>query len=91
MTTFAIGDRVSFALSVLKRTDRAALRASGVVVGGCGPNAVRVDWQGTWIANEDGSTIRAVPTANLVKLRQQYTPRSDERASEASWLEGMGV
>jgi hypothetical protein len=71
MTTFFIGDRVQFADSVVKRLghDAECANAKGVVVGWCGPGAMKVDFEGTWIPHEEtGSSVRAVPRRNMQKM-----------------------
>lgn len=65
-STFKPGDTVAFAQSVIRRTGNGAA-ARGVVVDVTGPVA-RVDWRGTWIAHEDGGTIRSIPAANLTRV-----------------------
>lgn len=61
-----IGDQVAFAQAVIRRTNDGS-RARGTVVSVSG-NTVGVDFKGTWIAHEDGGTVRYVPTANLTKI-----------------------
>lgn len=71
MPKFKPGDTVAFSQSVIRRCDvRAAYgasRARGTVVDVTG-RVVRVDWRGTWIAHEDGGTIRSIPAANLTRV-----------------------
>lgn len=66
MKTFNPGDTVAFSQSVIQRIGTGA-NARGTVVG-VRNNIARVDWHGTWIAHEDGSTIRSMPVANLTRV-----------------------
>lgn len=66
MTTFKPGDTVAFSQAVIRRTGHGA-SARGTVVG-VRDNIVRVDWRGTWIAHEDGGTIRSIPAVNLTRV-----------------------
>lgn len=61
------GNIVAFTQAVIRRTDASYSGARGVVLEVTGKLA-RVDFQGTWIAHEDGGTIRTVPVANLTKV-----------------------
>ena len=60
------GDTVKFAPAVLKRSGNDPLwkRAKGLVVRIERHYAI-VDFQGTWIPQDDGETIRSVPLTNL--------------------------
>jgi hypothetical protein len=72
--TFTIGDRVAFSQAVIRRTgDKTTADARGVVVDvkplrGLGGPLVSVDFGGTWIAHENGSSIRTVPAVNLTRI-----------------------
>lgn len=67
-STFKPGDTVAFAQSVIRRCwNQESASARGVVVDVTGP-VIRVDWRGTWIAHEDGGTIRTLPAANLTRV-----------------------
>ena len=66
MMTFKPGDTVAFSQAVIRRTGHGA-SARGTVVS-VRNNIARVDWHGTWIAHEDGSTIRSIPAANLTRV-----------------------
>lgn len=61
-----IGDQVAFAQSVIRRTNDGP-QARGIVVSVSG-NTAGVDFKGTWIAHEDGGTVRYVPISNLTKI-----------------------
>ena len=66
MMTFRPGDTVAFSQAVIRRTgDGASARGTVVSVR---DNIARVDWHGTWIAHEDGSTVRSIPAANLTRV-----------------------
>jgi Cu2+-containing amine oxidase len=61
------GTTVAFTQAVIRRTDADTAKARGVVLEVKG-NLARVDFKGTWIAHEDGSTVRTVPVANLTVI-----------------------
>lgn len=61
---YKAGDIVAFSRRVLERTQNEGAAARGIVVGTDGRFA-RVDWRGTWIPREDGSTVRSIPAVNL--------------------------
>jgi heme A synthase len=67
MAKLTIGDKVAFSQAVIRRT-MDGTRARGTVVSVMG-NTAAVDFAGTWIAHEDGGTVRYVPTANLTKIQ----------------------
>lgn len=67
MTTLKPGDTVALKQTVLRRTDHIGASARGTVVS-VRDNIVRVDWHGTWIAHEDGGTVRSIPAANLTRV-----------------------
>jgi hypothetical protein len=67
MAKFAAGDKVAFSQAVIRRT-MDGTRARGTVVSVTG-NTAAIDFAGTWIAHEDGGTVRYVPTANLTKIQ----------------------
>lgn len=60
------GDKVAFSQSVTRRTGGDG-KARGVIVDVIGKVA-RVDFGGTWLAHEDGGTVRTVPVANLTRV-----------------------
>ena len=65
------GNLVRFRPSVVARVDNdhRTANALGIVVSvPAGRSFARVDWLGTWIAAPDGSTVRAVPLANLERI-----------------------
>jgi hypothetical protein len=67
-------------MDVIKRTDGQGKNARGVVISLDSkiPYAA-VDFQGTWIANEEtGSTIRMVPIKNLAAVARKTNPDKDE-------------
>jgi hypothetical protein len=68
MTKFSIGNKVAFHSDVVRRVglDKHTGNARGVVVDVNGP-VILVDFKGTWIRHENGSTVRHVPAANLIK------------------------
>ena len=66
MMTFKPGDTVAFSQAVIRRTGHGA-SARGTVVSVHGRVAC-VDWHGTWIAHEDGGTVRSMPVANLTRV-----------------------
>ena len=66
MMTFKPGDTVAFSQAVIRRTGHGA-SARGTVVSVHG-RVARVDWHGTWIPHEDGSTVRSIPAANLTRV-----------------------
>ena len=73
---FSVGDTVKFSMDVLKRTDGQGKNARGVVISLDSkiPYAA-VDFQGTWIANEEtGSTIRMVPIKNIAAVARKTNP-----------------
>ena len=89
---FSVGDTVKFSMDVLKRTDGQGKNARGVVISLDSkiPYAA-VDFQGTWIANEEtGSTIRMVPIKNLAAVARKTNPDKSKprayvkRASQAT-------
>jgi len=67
MSKLTIGDKVAFSQAVIRRT-MDGTRARGTVVSVTG-NTAAVDFAGTWVAHEDGGTVRYVPTANLTKIQ----------------------
>jgi len=67
MAKLNTGDKVAFSQSVIRRTPDGT-RARGVVVS-VTANTAAVDFGGTWIAHEDGGTVRYVPLANLTKIQ----------------------
>ena len=67
MTKLTIGDKVAFSQAVIRRT-MDGTRARGTVVSVTG-NTAAIDFAGTWIAHEDGGTVRYVPVANLTKVQ----------------------
>jgi hypothetical protein len=67
MKTLNVGDKVAFSQSVIKRTNDGS-KARGTVIS-VTQNVVAVDFAGTWIAHENGGTVRHVPIANLTKIR----------------------
>lgn len=62
----ACGDSVFFSNDVIKRLgyEKTVSDAVGLVLEITG-RVAKVDFQGTWIGNDTGSTIRYVPVANL--------------------------
>jgi hypothetical protein len=66
-TQFNLGDKVAFSQAVIRRTND-GMRARGIVVS-AGADVVAVDFAGTWIAHENGGTVRHVPAANLTKIQ----------------------
>lgn len=69
MSKFFVGDRVAFARAVVRRLgyDKYTADARGRVVEIDGP-VVTVDFSGSWLRHENGSTVRYVPAANLTKI-----------------------
>lgn len=72
MTKFFVGDKVTFARDVVRRTGNDN-HARGRVVAVSGPGIsgsviVSVDFEGSWIPHEFGGTVRHVPAANLTKI-----------------------
>lgn len=69
MKTFSIGDKVAFSRAVVARTghNKFDADARGRVVEINGP-VVTVDFSGSWLRHENGSTVRYVPAANLTKI-----------------------
>lgn len=69
MSKFSVGDRVAFARDVVRRLghDKPTADARGRVVEINGP-VVTVDFSGSWLRHENGSTVRFVPAANLTKI-----------------------
>ena len=67
MSKLTVGDKVAFSQAVIRRT-MDGTRARGTVVSVTG-NTAAIDFAGTWIAHEDGGTVRYVPTANLTKIQ----------------------
>jgi len=67
--TFNISDKVALARHVVARTghNKVDADARGRVVAVEGA-VVAVDFAGTWIAHENGSTVRCLPAANLTKI-----------------------
>ena len=74
-TQFNPGDKVAFSQAVIRRTNDGT-RARGTVVS-AGADVVAVDFAGTWIAHENGGTVRHVPTANLTKIQPNGVILSD--------------
>ena len=66
MPKLTVGDKVAFSQAVIRRT-MDGTRARGTVVSVTG-NTAAIDFAGTWIAHEDGGTVRHVPIANLTKI-----------------------
>ena len=66
MSNLNPGDTVAFSRAVIRRAALGA-NARGIVVG-VRNNIARVDWRGTWLPHEDGSTVRSMPVANLVRV-----------------------
>ncbi len=66
-TQFSVGDKVAFSQAVIRRTND-GMRARGTVVS-AGADVVAVDFAGTWVAHENGETVRHVPAANLTKIQ----------------------
>jgi hypothetical protein len=72
---FRPGQTVAFSQPVIRRAEDQIFtaRARGTVVavrgkpGISGP-IVSVDWHGTWIAHEDGGTVRHIPAVNLTPV-----------------------
>ena len=72
---FRPGQTVAFSQAVIRRAEDQIFtaRARGTVVavrgkpGISGP-IVSVDWHGTWIAHEDGGTVRHIPAVNLTSV-----------------------
>lgn len=66
---FNPGDRVEFARAVVARTghNKFDADARGRVVEINGP-VVTVDFSGSWLRHENGSTVRYVPAANLTRV-----------------------
>ena len=66
---FNPGDRVAFSRAVLARTghNKFDADARGRVMEVNGP-VVTVDFSGSWLRHENGSTVRYVPAANLTKI-----------------------
>jgi len=60
------GTIVKFAPDVIKRLENMGKPARGIVLSTKGRIA-QVDWQGTWIPHENGSTVRHVPLQNLAR------------------------
>ena len=69
MSKFSVGDRVAFARAVVARTghNKFDADARGRVLEINGP-VVTVDFSGSWLRHENGSTVRHVPAANLTKI-----------------------
>jgi hypothetical protein len=69
MIKFSIGDKVTFHRDVVRRLgcDKRVSDARGRVVDVNGP-VVSVDFMGTWNRHIDGSNVRHVPAANLIKI-----------------------
>ena len=69
MTKFSIGDRVAFSRAVVARTghNKFDADARGRVMEINGP-VITVDFSGSWLRHENGSTVRYVPAANLTKI-----------------------
>lgn len=67
MATLQVGDRVKFTPAVIKRAANLNKSAIGTVVS-VDKNIVMVDWEGTWISHIDGTSVRAAPAANLVRV-----------------------
>ena len=69
MTKFSIGDRVAFSRAVVARTghNKFDADARGRVMEINGP-VITVDFSGSWLRHENGSTVRYVPAANLTRV-----------------------
>jgi hypothetical protein len=78
MTKFSIGNKVAFSRDVVRRVglDKDTGDARGVVVGVNGP-VISVDFRGTWVLHENGSTVRHVPAANLIKTLEHNHVRKN--------------
>ena len=67
---FKVGDKVAFSQSVVRRSPdqryTAAMRGIVLEVQSNG-HVVRVDTMGTW-PNEEGNSVRSIPTANLTHI-----------------------
>lgn len=73
--TFRPGQPVAFSQAVIRRSlDQIfTARARGTVVSvfekpGLSCPIVSVDWHGTWLENEDGDTVRHIPSVNLTTI-----------------------
>lgn len=66
---FSINDKVAFSRAVVRRLghDKPTADARGRVVAVDGA-VVAVDFDGTFIAHENGGTVRYIPAANLIKI-----------------------
>ena len=69
MSKFSIGDNVAFSRAVVRRLghDKYTADARGRVVEINGP-VITVDFSGSWLRHENGSTVRFVPAANLTRV-----------------------
>ena len=69
MSKFSIGDNVAFSRAVVRRLgyDKPTADARGRVVEINGP-VITVDFSGSWLRHENGSTVRFVPAANLTRV-----------------------
>lgn len=77
MTNLKPGDTVAFSQSVLRRCwDREAADARGTVVS-VRDRIAEVDFHGTWIAHQNGGTVRTLPAANLRRVMPNGAVFSD--------------
>lgn len=65
--TLKPGDTVVFSQSVLRRCWDREADARGTVVS-VRDRIAEVDFHGTWIAHQDGGTVRTLPAANLSRV-----------------------
>lgn len=71
MITLNPGDTVAFSLPLVRRlNDPKVTQAIGTVLS-VRDRLAEVDFHGTWIAHEDGVTVRTLPAANLRRVAQQ--------------------
>lgn len=67
-STLKPGDTVVFSQSLLRRlNDPKVDQARGTVVS-VRDRIAEVDFHGTWIAHQDGGTVRTLPAANLSRV-----------------------
>lgn len=68
MTPLNPGDTVAFSLPLVRRlNDPKVTQAIGTVVS-VRDRVAEVDFHGTWIAHQDGGTVRTLPAANLRRV-----------------------
>ena len=75
--SFQPGDIVRFSRFVV-RGNRTTASARGTVLS-VADQFARVDFHGTWFTHENGSTVRTVPVANLVRASRSNVIRIGSR------------